>query len=222
MIAETPLTQTALDALLGLSDDVLKDPIVLQDGSRVLLTSSKETISALGSILRIDNHIVRVLHMSIVDFFTTPSRCTDERLFINRSKHNGELASRCFKTMKALLRRDICRINDPTKLNVEVPDLGKRFERYLPEHLRYACRFWHRHLPNVDRGNDVGLHKQAKDFLFTHLLHWIEVMSLIGDIEGVFTALEAVNGWFQVSLQKPRVIYLLRDNVAVVSSSSCK
>jgi hypothetical protein len=54
----------------------------------------------LGSILRVNGDVVRVLHMSIVDFLTTRNRCTDERLFIGRSKHHAEFASRCFETMK--------------------------------------------------------------------------------------------------------------------------
>jgi hypothetical protein len=122
LVAETPLTLTGLDALLGLCGDCVKKPIVLRDRSEIYLTSSKQIISMLGSILRIDGDSVRVLHMSVVDFFTTRSRCTNERLFIDRSKHNGELASRCFETMKKALRRDICRINDPTKLNSDIPD----------------------------------------------------------------------------------------------------
>jgi hypothetical protein len=73
----------------------------------------------------------------------------------------------------------------------------------------------------VDRGDDVGLHEQAEAFLFTHLLHWIEVMSLVGDVESVITVLEAVNVWFQVSSQKPQMMYLLKYDVEVVSYS-CK
>jgi hypothetical protein len=38
------------------------------------------------------------------------------------------------------------------------------------------------------------------------LLHWIEVMSLLADINSVFTALRDVKPWFQVC---PACLYIL-------------
>jgi hypothetical protein len=140
--------------------------------------------------------VVRVLHASVADFFTNPHRCTDERFFIDRSKYDCELAICCFKTMNGLTR-DICAVNNPTKLNSEIPDLHERLHKYLTEDLQYACCFWHRHLQDIqDGGNDV--YNGAKAFLFSHLLHWIEVMSLLDDINGVFLALKDIKTWLQV------------------------
>jgi hypothetical protein len=193
LVAKKPLTATALDSLLGLGKNVVQ---TLQDGSRIRLTSSASLIRALGSILRVDGKgIIQVLHASVIDFFTNPNRCTDEHFFIDQSKYNCQLAIRCFKTMNDL-KRDICAVNDPTKFNSEIIDLDQRLDKHLPEHLRYACRSWHWHLAGIAESSDV--YNPAKGFLFTHLLHWIEVMSLLDDTHSVFLALKDMASWLQV------------------------
>jgi hypothetical protein len=200
LVAKIPLTLKGLDSLLGLGRNVQR---TLRDGSRIQLTSSAPLIAALASILQIDNQgFIRILHASVIDFFTNPNRCTDERFFIDRCKYNREIAIRCFQTMDGL-KRDVCAINDPTKFNSEILDLDERLNKYLTEHLRYACGFWNRHLEDV-ADDDVGAFDQAKEFLLTHLLHWIEVMSLLNDINGVLMTLRALKPWFHV-----RPIYLL-------------
>ena len=95
------------------------------------------------------------------------------------------------------LKQDICAVGDPTKFNSEIMDLDQRLDKHLPEHLRYACRLWHWHLADIVESNDV--YNQVKRFLFTHLLHWIEVMSLLDDTHGVFLALKDMASWLQVS-----------------------
>jgi hypothetical protein len=156
------------------------------------VASSPSLTNALVSILPVDDKgLVRVLHASITDFFTNPSRCTDEQFFIDRSQYNYELAIHCFKAMDGL-KRDLCGVNDPTKFNSEIHGLDERLNRYLTEDLRYACHFWHRHLEDVQDPDD-DTYNQAKGFFFTHLLHWIKVMSLLDDM---FLALKDMKTWF--------------------------
>ncbi|KIM74793.1 hypothetical protein PILCRDRAFT_693732 [Piloderma croceum F 1598] len=193
LVAKTPLTRVGLDSLLGLGKNIVQ---TLRDGSKIQLASSAPLINALGSILRVDDKgLVQILHASITDFFTNSNRCTDERFFIDRSKSNCELAIHCFKAMDGL-KRDICGVNDPTKFNSEILDLDERLNRHLTEDLQYSCRFWHRHLQDVHHP-DNDTYNQAKRFFFTHLLHWIEVMSLLDDINGVFLVLKDTKTWFQ-------------------------
>lgn len=193
LVAKTPLTRTGLDSLLGLGRNVVQ---TLQDGCRIRLTSSASLIHALGSILRVDDKgFIRVLHASVIDFFTNPSRCTDECFFIDRSKYHRQLATCCFKVMDDL-KQDICAVDDPTKFNSEIVDLDECLNTHLPEHLRYACCSWHWHLADITESDDVN--NQVKAFFFTHLLHWIEVMSLLDDINGVYQALEHTKSWLQV------------------------
>jgi hypothetical protein len=160
LVAKYPLTSKTLVSLLGLGKNTLQHPIKLRDGSQIRLTSSASLIGALASILLYDANGVRFLHASIGDFFTRSSRRTDKCFFIDTDKYNCELTIRCFNTVDAL-KRDICAINDPTKLNPEVLDLNTRLQEYLPEHVRYACRSWYRHLANVT-DDDMETYDQAK------------------------------------------------------------
>jgi hypothetical protein len=192
LAAKTPLTRVGLDSLLGLRRNAIQ---TAQDGAQIRLTTSASLINALGPILLISDDKIRFLHASIIDFFTNCDRCTD-RFFIDRSKYNRELAVRCFKTMKTL-RRDICVINDPTKLNSEIADINERLNKYLAEHLRYACVHWSQHLEDVaDEHSNV--YRLAKGFFFSHLLHWIEVMSLLNATFSIFVSLNQTKSWLQV------------------------
>ncbi|KAH7919545.1 YVTN repeat-like/Quino protein amine dehydrogenase [Leucogyrophana mollusca] len=209
--AKTSLTPQELDLLLGLNRSVLGHPIWLQDGSRIELTTSASVIAALGSMLRIDDGYIRVLHTSIFDFFTSPTRCTDPRFHINTTLFSHFLAARCFRSMCAL-KRDVCDINDPTQMNSDIVGLDQRLKEKMPEHIRYSCSYWHLHLADVP-GVHLGLYEEAKTFLFTHLLHWFEVMSLRGDVDGIFIALNRVKPWFQRHPASDEVLQLCDDAI---------
>ncbi|KAH7918511.1 hypothetical protein BV22DRAFT_1100410 [Leucogyrophana mollusca] len=207
--AKTPLTQQGLDMLLGLNDRILQRSILLPDDSRLEVTTCSSVIARLGSMLRKDDGFIRVLHASIFDFFTSPTRCTDSRFYIDKGLFNRFLASRCFDAMK-VLKRDICGINDPTKMNEDIKDLSQRLEDNVPEHVRYGCLYWHLHLADVAI-EDRKLFQVAKDWLSTHLLHWFEVMSLRGDVLDILNALDRVVLWFQHHSQSDDVLLLLED-----------
>jgi len=195
LVAKVPLTKGGLDSLLGLDGNMSQDT---RDVSRIRLTTCASLIDALGPILLVSSKgTIRFLHASIADFFTDSARCTD-RFFINRSEYDHVLTIRCFKTMD-MLRRDICGINDPTKLNSEIVDLDVHLREHLHEHLRYACIYWSQHLGYLPVGHsDVTAY--AKGIFRTHLLHWIEVMSLLDLADHVQLALSQTNSWFQVRL----------------------
>ncbi|KAH7920285.1 hypothetical protein BV22DRAFT_813037 [Leucogyrophana mollusca] len=207
--AKTPLTQQGLDMLLGLNVRVLQHPILLPDDSRLELTTCSSVIARLGSMLRKEDGFIRVLHASIFDFFTSPTRCTDSRFYIDKGLFSRFLASRCFDAMR-VLKRDMCGINDPTKMNRDIYDLSQRLQDNVPEHVRYGCLYWHLHLADIAI-KDRELIQEAKNWLSTHLLHWFEVMSLWGDAGGILIALDRIIPWFQSHLQSDEVLLLLKD-----------
>ncbi|KAH7918285.1 WD40 repeat-like protein [Leucogyrophana mollusca] len=207
--AKTPLTQQGLDMLLGLNDRILQRSILLPDGSQLEVTTCSSVIARLGSMLRKEDGYVRVLHASIFDFFTSPTRCTDSRFYIDKELFSRFLASRCFDAMR-VLKRDICSINDPTKMNRDIKDLSQRLEDNVPEHVRYGCLYWHLHLADVTT-EDRELFQAAKDWLSTHLLHWFEVMSLWGDAGSILIVFNRIIPWFEHHLQSDEVLLLLKD-----------
>ena len=82
--------------------------------------------------------------------------------------------------MDEQLRENICDLKYPERYfdNDKIQHLvGGRISRKL----HYACLHWATHLFNAE--NDDDLSTLLERFSFTHLLHWLEVLSLIGHIE---------------------------------------
>ncbi|KAF4897291.1 Vegetative incompatibility protein HET-E-1 [Colletotrichum fructicola] len=73
------------------------------------------------------------------------------------------------------LRRDICDIRRPAVLRDEIDK--EVVDTHIPVDLRYACLYWVYHLQQSEGslGDDVYV------FLTTHLLHWLEVLGLLGN-----------------------------------------
>ena len=72
-------------------------------------------------------------------------------------------------------------------MNKDIPDLDKRVAEFIPGDLRYACSFWGEYLQRSVI--DEGLYDLVRKFIFEHLLHWLEVMSLIGMYDPAYASL---------------------------------
>ena len=72
---------------------------------------------------------------------------------------------------------DICNIREIDCLSSSIDqDLTRKC---LPEHAQYACRYWIRHL----EGSDIHHHhEKVLCFLKEHFFHWLEALSLMGQI----------------------------------------
>jgi hypothetical protein len=173
--------------------DVLASLVLIQESLPVTALSAlagveerqcKKVLRFLSSVLLYDHALhepVRLMHPSFPDFLVSGSRCTDARYFVNSTEYHQVFALRCLQIMTANLRRDICDIRDPSLSNADVPDLNQRLDRNAPAHLRYACKFWHVHAqlagcfhPDLTTAMDV--------FCTKHLLHWLELLSLMGEV----------------------------------------
>jgi hypothetical protein len=124
---------------------------------------------------------VRLMHPSFPDFLTREDRCTDVRYFVSGAEYHSLLALRCLQIMNAKLRRNICDLRDPFLPNSDVPDLHQRLDSNTSAQLRYACKYWHVHVqsagclyPELIMALDV--------FCTKHLLHWLELLSLMKEI----------------------------------------
>ena len=82
--------------------------------------------------------------------------------------------------MEEQLRANICDLKYPEKYldNDRIQHLlGGR----ISCELHYACLHWATHLFNAEKDDDLSA--LLERFSFTHLLHWLEVLSLIGRLE---------------------------------------
>jgi hypothetical protein len=140
-------------------------------------------IRSLASVLLYDREFtepIRPIHLSFPDFLLDRNRSTDACV-VDVSAHHLRIAVRCLHIMNQSLRMDICDIRDSSLLNIEVANLDQRLAEFAPPHLRYACRFWHVHLELAGAVSDA-VTSHLEDFCKKHLLHWLELLSLLNEL----------------------------------------
>jgi hypothetical protein len=93
---------------------------------------------------------------------------------VDDKQANNLLVYRCILLMSSFLKQDICGVEIPGTLISEM-ELAQ-LEAFLPPEVQYACQFWIQHIQKC------GLRLQDDDFIHqflkTHLLYWLEAMSL--------------------------------------------
>ena len=187
-----------LKVILG-SIMYLLDPLSPRD-LECLLTMNIENVSSastvrgtlahLHSVVIVpenEDQVIRLLHPSFFDFLTSVDRCHDPRLVVDVGMQHTLLARACLCAMKGL-KRNMCGINSPTMFNSEVDNLPARINQYISPHLQYACRHWVSHLTNAML-SDILL-DLLQQICLEHLLHWVEVCSLLGDLRNVLVSLD--------------------------------
>jgi hypothetical protein len=138
---------------------------------------------------------VRIFHPSFPDFLGSPSRC-EGRFRLQASERHGDIAFRCLVLMDKRLRYDICESGKPWLQNGDVQHLVDGLEDL--ELLRYACMYWAAHL-RLAGAQDSRLAGQLVLFCEGHLLHWIELLSLIGKLSCIDDYLPGALEWCQAS-----------------------
>jgi hypothetical protein len=168
--AKNPLTHSAIDQLL-----CPRRP-------------SLHTISRFGCVLRwTSSDPVRILHPSFADFLTHQFRCGNGPWFIDLSLHHRHLAMSCLDLLEKTLRRDLY------DLSFSFP----RLDITIPEDVSYAGASWIHHVCSTTE--DVAPVVMRMDvFLHRHLLHWLEVMSLLKISREAGSLLNSLHGWIQV------------------------
>ncbi|KAF5603864.1 G beta WD-40 repeats containing protein [Fusarium pseudocircinatum] len=117
---------------------------------------------------------IQLLHKSFSDFLTSDEDSGCNKYRINRAELHASLAEACIQCMEAKLRQDICKVQKAGTTKDEIDT--NLIHSYIPAELEYACTYWFLHLKRSDR----SLSSFKYTFLYEHLLHWIEVLSLLG------------------------------------------
>jgi hypothetical protein len=142
---------------------------------------------------------VRVLHASFADYLTDPHRCGKNPWAIDLSIANQVFAEACLQRMNDELHFNMCDLESSYLANDDVPDLLQRNSVAIPAHLVYACQFWAHHVEIARYSN--ALLRKIRDFMFSNLLYWLEVLSLTGKVNLASTALLKTAKWSKVSLK---------------------
>jgi hypothetical protein len=193
--------------------DVVGSIVVLQENVSVSTLSTladvkerwcKNTLQALSSLLLYKHQpdeLIKLMHPSFPDFATNVVRCKDSNLVIHASAHHLRLADRCLHLLNHHLQANICGLTDPSLSNAQLVDLGERLDRVAPFELRYACRYWAVHLREYmdSPGERTELPHSLDIFVSTHLLHWLELASLLGLLSDIKRGLSLLLASSQVN-----------------------
>jgi hypothetical protein len=165
----------------------------------------KKALRCLSSLLLYDHQLhepVRVMHPSFLDFITDPSRCLDSEETVCASEYHPRIVESCLQILNKGLGQNICQIQDPSLLNSEITCLEQRLAAEAPPQLRYAARFWHTHLIETIHvlAEAAELPPSLDEFCCKHLLHWLELMSLLGEFSAVQHGVPSLLALLQVIL----------------------
>jgi hypothetical protein len=179
LVAREPISHTTIDALFPLD------------------SPSLYTIQKLGCVLRWSEtdptQPVRLLHPSFADFLTKRPRCNLEVLHIDAAVHHSNIAFSCIRHLDSVLKKNISDLVLSTA-PVEVT--------HFPAVTSYASVCWIDHVCSITAapGNLADLLEQ---FLFRHLLHWLEVMSLLKRSRLTIILMSRFLDWLRVRLLHP-------------------
>jgi nucleoside-triphosphatase THEP1 len=163
-------------------------------------------VRALGSVLLISDApgserfsgTVSTFHPSFRDFLVDRQRCSEERFLVRPAENQHELLYHCLQLLNRHLRHDVCGIRNPGLANEDIQHLPERLTQSVPESARYACCFWQIHLVACDLLTE-SVSAALLELCTDHLLHWLEALSLLGEVSSASKHLPRSIVWCQVS-----------------------
>ena len=175
------------------------------------------TMRSLHSLLLVPDSaedLILTIHKSFPNFLTDPERCKDTRFFTEPTVHHTEILLSCLHLIKKRLKKNICGLDDHVILS-EIEDLPIHQRDCIGDALEYACCFWTKHLLRIPvSAPDVEEVQKAIDEFFTMcLLFWIEVLSLLGNLNAGIHSLNNIQQWYMLAsqckcrLDKPMLIF---------------
>ncbi|KAL2192251.1 hypothetical protein P885DRAFT_48132 [Corynascus similis CBS 632.67] len=161
---------------------LLAQPLSVRSLARLLDIEPEDVhalLNSLHSVLDIppvDDAPVRLFHLSFRDFLVDPDKRTTNEFWIDEAKYHKTLAERCIQLMGQCLKQYICGLRVPGKLRSEVNQ--QTINANLSPAVQYACQYWVHHLKESKHSveDDDFVHT----FLTSHLLSWLEALSLLG------------------------------------------
>lgn len=178
VVLEDLLPLSALAKLLGMEGSDVE--ITIQHLHSIMAPSSS-------------NQAPQLYHKSFPDFITNNERCTDTRFYIASDKQHAWLTQNCFEIMDKVLHKNMYDLKGIQKYmkNAEIMITGNH---KVADEVAYACMYWAIHLGKAEDCNTNELLNMLHKFSFKHLLHWIEVLSLIGKLEVAYPAIKLAQG----------------------------
>jgi hypothetical protein len=131
---------------------------------------------------------VHLMHLSFPDFLSDAGRCSElSHYVVKTAEDHLRMAERSMEIMNKHLKYDICNLQDPSLLNFEIANFTGRVDAHVSGSLRYSCTYWIIHWMHHiwSAGSQAQMPSGLNVFCGHHLVHWIEVLSLIEGIDVV-------------------------------------
>ncbi|KAJ4139753.1 hypothetical protein NW768_001097 [Fusarium equiseti] len=167
VLLELPLPVAVLSRLIDIDQDRIHD-----------------RLDKLHSVLDIPESPdvpIRLFHLSFRDYLIDGESYPGNEFAIDHQEISRKLSADCLRVMRAHLRKDICGLRQLGIARTNIND--KIIDGCLCPELQYACIYWvkHQEVANTEPADT----KSILDFLKMHLLHWIEVLALLGRVRKV-------------------------------------
>ncbi|EEY21244.1 WD repeat-containing protein [Verticillium alfalfae VaMs.102] len=119
---------------------------------------------------------IKLFHLSFRDYLVDPKRGALE-FHVDEKEAQGRVARHCLRLLSngQSLRQDICSLSHPGTQRRYVPQT--KIDECLPLAVQYACLHWADHF--IHSEDLIDDQHAVYSFLCTHLLHWLEALSLL-------------------------------------------
>ena len=184
---------------------LLFDPLSIKDLSDLLGCSTQyihNTTRSLHSLLHMPESVenpIRIFHKSFPDFLMDPNRCEDEKFIVEPAACHAGILLACLRLMEEKLKKNICNLDDYTVIG-GVKDLCTCKKSHIRGSLEYACKFWTKHLLEIPSSgpHNKGVQEAIEKFFTMHLLHWVEVLVITGNLDIGVYAMNDIEQWYNM------------------------
>ncbi|KAK6518731.1 hypothetical protein TWF506_005869 [Arthrobotrys conoides] len=179
--------ESVIEAVTNLLGAILvpKSPMSRRDVSQLLNIDEITLLHKLRpfhSVLHVPQdptESIRPYHLSFQEFLLDPRTKDVTDFCIDTAKVHSNIVKWCVSFLNNTLKRNICSQEPSWDIHHEREEkkAAKAAAEYTVPATRYACRFWMEHAiesgqPPIDNG-------QVHQFLEKHLLHWLELSTIL-------------------------------------------
>ncbi|KAK6995914.1 WD40-repeat-containing domain protein [Favolaschia claudopus] len=203
-------------------------PLTVAAISHLLKIDASSAFSAIRSLIHVASPVSReslvtVFHASFPDFITDPTRCSPTRCpsfqALQSSEEHSNLAIKCLRLMNNLLQENMCAVSGTLSISRKSHNNSPHHVSKIPRALQYACLYWMSHVKEIGDPNWAGLN-DLYIFMDQHLLHWIECLSILGELQvGVDSLIQLATCFLKFSKADTDYLALLKDFVRYLQLS---
>ncbi|KAF7967812.1 hypothetical protein HWV62_32969 [Athelia sp. TMB] len=184
VVGQVPLTDDTITHLLGSTDGGRKCKMFLHRLHCVVQWS--------------EGQFALTLHKTFPDYLTDRSACASESWFIDEAEHQGALTLACLRIMNTpQLHFNMCKLKSSHIPNSSVKGLPEQVAT-IPQYVTYPCLFWGHHLRHIPPAEPTIV-PLIGQFFKSKFLYWLEVLSLMGEVQVASQTMLAVKKFVPVS-----------------------